>query len=112
LLGNPKMLLILIVGIVVLGVALYGGALGAEFGGGYLGAPLAAIQIPAESITADAIIGDFHITMGCHRNSGACLASRKIQDHRSARTTPGAFRSHTGVLYGPDGEYRRPRTGA
>ena len=61
-LGNPKMLLILIVGIVVLGVALYGGALGAEFGGGYLGAPLAAIQIPAESITADAIIGDFHIT--------------------------------------------------
>ena len=110
-LGNPKMVLILIVGIVVLGVALYGGALGAEFGGGYLGAPLAAIQIPAESITADAIIGDFHITNTMIATWAAIVILALVSLIVRVRIT-GAFRSHPGVLYGPDGEYRRSRTGA
>jgi len=54
--------MILIIGVVILIVALAGGALGNEFGGGFLGAPLAAIQLPAEAITSDPNIGDFHIT--------------------------------------------------
>ena len=61
-LRNPKALLILIVGVVVFIVALAGGALGNEFGGGFLGAPLAAIQLPAESVTVDPVVGSFHIT--------------------------------------------------
>lgn len=61
-LRNPKALLILIIGVVVFIVALAGGALGNEFGGGFLGSPLAAIQIPAESISSEAIVGDYHIT--------------------------------------------------
>lgn len=61
-LRNPKVLLILIVGVAVFIIALAGGALGNEFGGGFLGAPLAAIQLPAESVTADPLIGGFHIT--------------------------------------------------
>ncbi|MDP6715307.1 MAG: F0F1 ATP synthase subunit A [SAR202 cluster bacterium] len=54
--------MILIIGVVVFIVALAGGALGNEFGGGFLGSPLAAIQIPAESISSEAIVGDYHIT--------------------------------------------------
>ncbi len=43
-------------------VALLGGALGDAFGLGFLGTPLAHIQIPAESLTARPLIGDFYIT--------------------------------------------------
>ncbi len=61
-LRNPKVLLILLVALVVFVVALAGGALGNEFGGGFLGAPLPAIQIAAESVTADPVVGSFRIT--------------------------------------------------
>ncbi|MDP6064140.1 MAG: F0F1 ATP synthase subunit A [SAR202 cluster bacterium] len=62
LLGNPKMLTAVIaVGILfILGLA--GGALGNQFGGGFLGAPLAPIELKAEPIGPDPIIGDFKIT--------------------------------------------------
>ena len=49
-------------GLVVFVVALLGGALGDAFGFGFLGAPLAAIAVPAESITAKPVIGEFKIT--------------------------------------------------
>ena len=46
----------------VFAVALLGGALGEAFGLGFLGAPLAAIQIPAESLTSNPVIGGFRVT--------------------------------------------------
>ncbi len=61
-LRNPKVLLILLVVGGVFIVALAGGALGNEFSGGFLGAPLAPIQIAAESLTADPVVGSYRIT--------------------------------------------------
>ena len=52
----------LVVAAIVFIISLAGGALGNEFGGGFLGSPLAHIQLPAESITAEPIISDFRIT--------------------------------------------------
>jgi F-type H+-transporting ATPase subunit a len=62
LLGKPKILTALIaVGILfILGLA--GGALGNQFGGGFLGAPLAGIELKAEPIGPNPIVGDFKIT--------------------------------------------------
>lgn len=62
LLRSPKTVtgLIALVAIFLLGIA--GGALGNEFGGGFIGAPLAHIQLPAESISASPIVGDFNVT--------------------------------------------------
>ena len=59
---SPKTVtgLIALVAIFLLGIA--GGALGNEFGGGFIGAPLAHIQLPAESISANPIVGSFNIT--------------------------------------------------
>ena len=48
LLGNPKMLAILIIAGIVFLISLAGGALGNAFGFGFLSSPIAAIQIPAE----------------------------------------------------------------
>jgi F-type H+-transporting ATPase subunit a len=48
LLGNPKILAILIIAGLVFLISLAGGALGNAFGLGFLSSPLAAIQIPAE----------------------------------------------------------------
>ena len=62
LLKSPKVLTALIVAGIVFIVSLAGGALGNEFGGGFLGSPIAHIQLPAESITADPIFLDFKIT--------------------------------------------------
>ena len=62
LLSNPKALTALIAVAVLFVVGLAGGALGDKFGGGFLGAPLAHIQLPAESISASPVFGDFVIT--------------------------------------------------
>ena len=62
LLGNPKMLAAAIALGILFVVGLYGGALGSQFGGGFLGSPLAHIQLAAEPVIADPILGDFHIT--------------------------------------------------
>ena len=62
LLRSPKALTILIVLGVVFIISLAGGALGNEFGGGFLGSPLAHIQLPAESVTSNALFLDFSIT--------------------------------------------------
>jgi F-type H+-transporting ATPase subunit a len=61
LLTNPKALAVVIVlgGLFVLGVI--GGALGKEFGGGFLGSPIAHIQLSAENVAENPIVGDFHI---------------------------------------------------
>ncbi|MCI0886572.1 MAG: F0F1 ATP synthase subunit A [Chloroflexi bacterium] len=48
LLGNPKILAILIIAGIVFLISLAGGALGNAFGLGFLSSPIAAIQIPAE----------------------------------------------------------------
>ena len=61
-LRSPKVLLILAAAVVIFVIALLGGALGEAFGFGFLGAPLAAIQIPAEPVLADPIIGSFEVT--------------------------------------------------
>ena len=63
LLRSPKALVILaVVGIVFL-VSIAGGALGNEFGGGgFLSSPIANIQLPAESVTEDALFLDFKVT--------------------------------------------------
>ena len=61
-LRSPKALLILAAAVVIFVIALLGGALGEAFGFGFLGAPLAAIQIPAEPVLADPIIGSFKVT--------------------------------------------------
>ena len=62
LLRNPKLVTALVVVGIIFLLSLAGGALGNEFGGGFLGSPLAHIQLPAESITAEPVIGGFHIT--------------------------------------------------
>ena len=59
--SNPKSLAILLVLVALFLVGLAGGALGDQFGGGFLGAPLAHIQLPAEPIGPDPIIGGFEI---------------------------------------------------
>ena len=62
LLRNPKMLTAVIaVGILFL-VGLAGGALGNKFGGGFLGSPLAHIELKAEPVSVNPIVGDFKIT--------------------------------------------------
>ena len=48
LLGNPKLLAILIIAGIVFLISLAGGALGSAFGFGFLSTPIASIQIPAE----------------------------------------------------------------
>lgn len=48
LLGNPKLLAILIIAGIVFLISLAGGALGNAFGFGFLSTPIATIQIPAE----------------------------------------------------------------
>ena len=50
LLGNPKLLALIIIGIVVLLISVAGGALGSTFGFGFLGHPLAVISLAAEPI--------------------------------------------------------------
>lgn len=60
--SNPKTVAGLIALAAVFLVGLAGGALGNEFGGGFLGAPLAHIQLPAEPVSPDPIIGAFDIT--------------------------------------------------
>ena len=62
LLGNPRMLTAAIALGILFVVGLYGGALGNQFGGGFLGSPLAHIQLAAEPVIADPILGDFQIT--------------------------------------------------
>ena len=62
LLRSPKAVTVLVVVGIVFIISLAGGALGNEFGGGFLGSPLANIQLPAESITAEPIVSDFRIT--------------------------------------------------
>ena len=62
LLRSPKALTILVVAGIVFLISIAGGALGNEFGGGFLGSPIAHIQLPAESITDDALFLDFKIT--------------------------------------------------
>ena len=68
LLSNPKVLLIGIAVLALVGAGLAGGALGAAFGGGFIGAPIAHIQLAAEPITASPqisdipVLGDFRIT--------------------------------------------------
>ena len=61
-LRSPKALTALVVVGIVFIVSLAGGALGNEFNGGFLGSPLANIQLPAESVTADSLFLDFKIT--------------------------------------------------
>ena len=62
LLSSPKALTVLIVSGIVLIISLAGGALGNEFGGGFLSSPIAHIQLPGESITADSLFLGFQIT--------------------------------------------------
>ena len=68
LLSSPKLLLIGIVVLALIGAGLAGGALGAAFGGGFFGAPIAHIQLAAEPITASPqisdipVLGDFRVT--------------------------------------------------
>ena len=62
LLKSPKAVALILISVAVLFVSLAGGALGNEFGGGFLGSPIAHIQIPAESVTNDALFLDFKIT--------------------------------------------------
>ena len=60
-LGNPKVLVGLIVSGIVFIASLAGGALGQAFGFGFLSSPLAAIQIPAEPIFADELFPGFKL---------------------------------------------------
>ena len=62
LLRNPKTLLFLIIALSVFLVSLGGGALGNAFNGGFLGSPIAHIQLPAESVLTDPLIGNFYLT--------------------------------------------------
>ena len=59
--SNPKALAILLAAAALFLVGLAGGALGSQFGGGFLGGPLAHIQLAAEPIGPDPIVGDFKI---------------------------------------------------
>lgn len=61
-LRSPKTLALAGVLLVVFVLTLAGGALGNEFGGGFLGSPIAHIQLPAESITAEPLFLGFKIT--------------------------------------------------
>ena len=60
--SNPKVVTaVIVLGVMSLAGAL-GGAIGNEFGGGFLGSPMAHIQLAAEPVTPDPIVGDFTIT--------------------------------------------------
>ena len=50
LLSNPKVLAIVIIGLLAILISLAGGALGAAFGGGFLSSPIPLIQLPAEKV--------------------------------------------------------------
>ena len=50
LLSNPKVLAIVIIGLLAVLISLAGGALGAAFGGGFLSSPIPLIQLPAEKV--------------------------------------------------------------
>jgi F-type H+-transporting ATPase subunit a len=62
LLRSPRALAVLAASGIIFIVSVAGGALGNEFGGGFLGSPIANIQLPAESITAEPVVLDFRIT--------------------------------------------------
>jgi F-type H+-transporting ATPase subunit a len=62
LLANPKVFTAVIAVGIVFFVSVYGGALGAEFGGGFLGSPLASIELKAEPVSADPLVGGYVIT--------------------------------------------------
>ena len=62
LLANPKVLIAVIAGGIIFLVSVYGGALGNQFGGGFLGSPLANIELKAEPVSANPIIGGYVIT--------------------------------------------------
>lgn len=61
-LRNPRTLIIVAgLGVLFL-LGLAGGALGGKFGGGFLGSPLRHIQLAAEPISAEPIVGGFEVT--------------------------------------------------
>ena len=62
LLRSPKAVTALVVAAIIFIVSLAGGALGNEFGGGFLSSPISHIQLPAESVTEDALFLDFKVT--------------------------------------------------
>ena len=62
LLGNPKILTVVVVFAVLLVLGLAGGALGNEFGGGFLGAPLPHLQLAAEPVFADELLPGWKLT--------------------------------------------------
>ncbi len=62
LLGNPKILVVIVVFAVLLVLGLAGGALGNEFGGGFLGAPLPHLQLAAEPVLADELLPGWKLT--------------------------------------------------
>ncbi len=62
LLSNPKMLIAVVTVGILFALGLAGGALGNQFGGGFLSAPLAPIELKAEPISPNPIVGDFKIT--------------------------------------------------
>lgn len=61
-LGNPKAMAILILGVIAFVVSLLGGALGNAFGFGFLSSPLAHIQVPAEPVFANELFPGFKLT--------------------------------------------------
>ena len=61
-LRSPRALAVLVIAAVAFIIALAGGALGNSFGAGFLGGPIAHIQLPAESITANELFLGFRVT--------------------------------------------------
>ena len=61
-LGNPKAMAIVILGVIAFVASLLGGALGNAFGFGFLSSPLAHIQVPAEPVFANELFPGFKLT--------------------------------------------------
>ena len=61
-LGNPKLLAILILAAVALLISIAGGALGNAFGLGFLGAPVPAIELKAEPFLPGEVFSGWIIT--------------------------------------------------
>ena len=95
LLRNPKALTVVTVLATLFILGLAGGALGNQFGGGFLGSPIAHIQLAAEDVSANPIVGDFRIknTMVTAWAAIVVLALASYFGTRRVREVPGRLQN-------------------
>lgn len=89
---------LILAGLFLLG--LIGGALGNEFGGGFLGSPIAHIQIPAEHVSSNPLVGNFYLTNTMLATWAAIglLALVSFLATRDVKTVPGRLQNFLEIV--------------